>query len=69
MYIVQFKKKNVLIIVVNSCFKSKYESPALFVVVVCTGTCELRNTLYTLFLRKNEKRKLYLCIIKKSDNF
>ena len=35
----QTKKNYILIVVVIRCFKSKYESPALCVVVVCTVSC------------------------------
>ena len=47
------KKKTIcyfLIVVVNRCFKSKYESPALCVVVVCTVSCATQ-----LFLGKKRK--------------
>ena len=53
---VQLKKKEAkticyfLIVVVNRCFKSKYESPALCVVVVSTVSCATQ-----LFLGKKRK--------------
>ena len=44
---IQFKQKNVLIIVVNRCFKSKNESSALMcVVVVSTVRCVTHSTLF-----------------------